>query len=543
MEQLARLTELVTASPGITTVGLRDALWRDGRVSITTADVLRTLVGEPRRFRLGPPADQGWWPAALVSDGPAAAQPFTSPAPTPWPPPVAGSRTSTDLARPVLWTNPRAFPEMYTWQRAALTSWRAAGQRGVVEAVTGTGKTMVGLVASVEELARRGQVLVLVPTGELLVQWHRAVDQIAPVGTSIGLLGMGHNDRLGDHDLLIAIVNSARDADLAPRRPGGLLIGDECHRYASSENRRALIAGFHHRLGLSATFARPDDGHIDWLAPYFGATCYRLGYEQASREGVIAPFDVVLVGLEFSPAERDIYVEHDDAMVLAAGKLIGRFGVPTEPAGAFLAAVSALAQSDDEAGKVARQYLYAMRERRRVLDDAGSKQEMLSALAPSISHADRTLIFTSSIEAADRGADALSGLGLHVAAIHSALNSTMRRERMESFRTGRLTTLVAPQVLDEGIDVAAADLAIVLGATRSRRQMVQRMGRVVRRKPDGRRARFVVGYIRGTVEDPAFGAHELFLDEITTVARALETYSPAHDGWAGLVDLLRPFRP
>ena len=76
----------------------------------------------------------------------------------------------------------------------------------------------------------------------------------------------------------------------------------------------------------------------------------------------------------------------------------------------------------------------------------------------------------------------------------------------------------APQVLDEGIDVPAADLAIILAASRSRRQMIQRMGRVLRRKPDGRRAQFVVVSVDGTVEDPALGAHATFLDEITNVA-------------------------
>ena len=76
-------------------------------------------------------------------------------------------------------------------------------------------------------------------------------------------------------------------------------------------------------------------------------------------------------------------------------------------------------------------------------------------------------------------------------------------------------------MLDEGVDVPAADLAVILAASRSRRQMIQRMGRVLRRKPDGRAARFIIVYARGTVEDPALGAHEGFLDEITPVAAAV----------------------
>ena len=504
------MTELLRATPGLTTIDLRDALRRDGRVSITAADVLRTLTSAPHVFRR-PQGHLGWLCAPDEQVSPA-----------------------ERVVECVL-------PPLYRWQTAALAAWRAAAARGVVEAVTGTGKTVVGLVAARAELAIGGQVVVLVPTRELLVQWLTALRPVVPQGTSIGLLGDGHRDGLGQHDIVIAVVNSARDADLSPRRPGGLLIADECHRYASDENRRALVDAFPRRLGLSATFARPDDGHLEWLAPYFGETCYRLGYEEAHRDGVIAPFDVVLVGLNCSVSERAIYDEQSEVIATTAATLIRRFAVPTEPHGAFLRAVSALVHSDGPGAAVARRFLAAMQERHRVLDEADSKFEFLGQLAPAVAQAGRTLVFTSSIIAAERSAAVLVSHGIDAEAVHSNLPSALRRKRMESFRNGRLRVLVAPQVLDEGIDVADADLGVVLGTSRSRRQMVQRMGRVIRRKTDGRRARFAVGYIRNTFEDPGNGAHESFLEEVTTVARHVETYLPDLDGWDQLVESLSPW--
>ncbi len=525
IEEFARVTELVRASPGLTATEVRDALRRAGRVSITTADVLRTLASAPHVF-LQPTGQDGWWP---------------TPTPTPTSTPTAPARTvPSDSSNPVP-PVPPAFPALYRWQTAALAAWRQANCRGVVEAVTGTGKTVVGLAAACAELAGGGQVVVLVPTRELLTQWLTVARAAVPPGTSIGLLGDGHSDSLGHHDLVIAVVNSARDGDLAPRRPGGLLIADECHRYASTENRRALVDAFPRRLGLSATFARLDDGHIDWLAPYFGDTCYRLGYEQARQDEVIAPFDVVLVRLDLSDEERAVYLEQTEIMRASYGELIDRYDLPTEPVGVFLSAVAALARSDEPGAVVARRYLAAMQERRRVLDEAGSKLELLHALAPAVAEAERTLVFTSSIAASERSADLLRSHGLNAASIHSDQVSAVRRARMELFRAGQLQALIAPQVLDEGIDVADADLAIVVGATRSRRQMVQRMGRIVRRKADGRRARFVIGYIRETIEDPVHGAHESFLDEIMTVARRVEIWAPNVDGWDRLVEMLSPW--
>ena len=42
---------------------------------------------------------------------------------------------------------------------------------------------------------------------------------------------------------------------------------------------------------------------------------------------------------------------------------------------------------------------------------------------------------------------------------------------------------------------------------------------------DGRPANFVISYVRGTSEDPADGAHEAFLSEITGVADDVRVFS------------------
>jgi len=396
----------------------------------------------------------------------------------------------------------------------------------VVEAVTGTGKTMVGIAAARAELASGGQVCVVVPTRELLLQWQRELGRLLPATTSVGLLGGGHGDSLGHHDVLVAVVNSAREGDLRPRRPGGLLVADECHRYGTAGNALALEGRFPRRLGLSATYARADDGHLAWLDPYFGPTCFRMGYRRAIADGVTARVHVALLGVLFTPDERAEYDELSHLMRTGRARLIGRGRVPAEPVGAFLEAVARLARrgDDDEDAAVARAYLRAMQDRRRLLAETPAKTDLLVALAPALAAADRTIVFTQSIAAAERASSVLGALGLRSEAVHSALAPDRRRSVLSRFASGDLDVVAAPQVLDEGVDVPAADLAVVLAASRSRRQMIQRMGRVLRRKPDGRVARFAVAYVEGTVEDPAQGAHQSFLDEMTDVADAVQTF-------------------
>ena len=48
--------------------------------------------------------------------------------------------------------------------------------------------------------------------------------------------------------------------------------------------------------------------------------------------------------------------------------------------------------------------------------------------------------------------------------------------------------------------------------------MIQRMGRVVRKKPDGRLARLAVLFVEGTSEDPRGGAHEDFISFVLDAA-------------------------
>jgi len=184
-----------------------------------------------------------------------------------------------------------------------------------------------------------------------------------------------------------------------------------------------------------------------------------------------------------------------------------------------------LADSDSAGSAVARAYLRAMRERRRLLAGTTAKDAAVSLLVPAFSAADRAIVFTQSIAVAERARRALAGCGLRAAAVHSHMASGDRAEVLRRFAAGQLDVLAAPRVLDEGIDVPAADLAVIVGASHTRRQMVQRMGRVLRRKPDGRHARFAVLFVEGTVEDPSFGGHEAFLEEVVTVADSVSVFS------------------
>ena len=496
---------------------LRDALRGEGRVSITVADITRVLSSNPQRFvaesSTGP---DPLWRIRVASDDHLGAADYPSPA---------------------SWSG----PPLFAWQHEALAAWHARNRRGVIEAVTGTGKTMVGVAAADEEIRNGGQVLVLVPSRDLLYQWQSVLRSVLPSTSRVALVGDGHRHVPGHADLILAVVNSARNTDLRPRRPGGLLIGDECHRFGSETNRLTLQASYPSRLGLSATYARSDDGHVDWLDPYFGGRCFSLGYRRALDDGVIASFVVALIGVSFESAEMEEYRELGLVMAKARAILIGRGVVRSEPIGAFLSDVGHLAAVGGEHAATATSYLASMSERRRLLCETPAKRTALNALGQSLATAERAIVFTQSIAGAEAAAAELRGLGLAAAPLHSGMGQPVRRAVLAALRSGDISVVTAPTVLDEGIDVPAADLAVVLAASQNRRQMVQRMGRILRRKSDGRSARFAIVYVEGTAEDPASGAHEGFLDEIVPLASALQRF-PSGTPWPVVTSFLERSR-
>jgi superfamily II DNA or RNA helicase len=413
--------------------------------------------------------------------------------------------------------------ELRDWQAAALAAWAANGCTGVIEAVTGTGKTRLALAATRAMLSHGARVLVLVPTLELMDQWIRRLREHVP-GVAIGRLGGGGDDDLHDRRVLVSTPHSAARLPIdLPAGAPGLLIADEAHRYGAPTWGSALKDGFAARLALTATYERTDDGLVDVLGPYFGPVVHSYTFADAARDGTIAPFRIGFVATPLTDGERASY-DRADAQLRQARRALVDHGLPRDPLKMIAAAsalVSAQSRSTDDPRLVAaRGFLSAMRVRRDVAAGCAGKLDVVVAAASAL-RGGRTLVFTDTIAQAGRAARLLTQRGLAAEEVHGELDSRRRRIRLAQFARGNLEVLVAPRVLDEGVDVPDADVAIVLAYFRTRRQMIQRLGRVLRTKPDGREARLLVAYADGTREDPDEGAHEDFLGEIVPVAREI----------------------
>lgn len=505
---------LAGAPDGLAVAGLVRAVRTAGGAGVSRGAVERLLANDPAFVPIEALGRTRW---ALDAD-------------------VLAASDATDATPAVSPDRPLDGLDLRDWQVAAFADWVAASCRGVVEAITGSGKTRLAIAAVRVALSRGGVALVLVPTLDLQDQWATELRRLVP-GARIGRLGGGRDDDLSDHDVVVATPHSAAQVPVVPDHGVlGLLVADEAHRYGAPTWGAALRDDFEMRLALTATYERNDDGVVDVLGPYFGAVVHGYGYEAAARDGVIAPFRVGLVATGLDDGEREAFDTADAAARRARRVLVNDHRVPRHPVETIRAAAALVADADrgargrDDADvRAARDYLRWLRARRDVAATAAGKLDVLARLAPSL-HGRRTLVFCDTVDQAELAARRVVASGGPLAeSLHGDLTDERRRIRMRQFRNGNLPVVVAPRVLDEGVDVPDADVAVVLAAFRSRRQMVQRLGRVLRVKDDGREARLVIVYAADTLEDPARGAHEVFLDDVLPVARSVDRLDADRD--------------
>jgi superfamily II DNA or RNA helicase len=117
----------------------------------------------------------------------------------------------------------------------------------------------------------------------------------------------------------------------------------------------------------------------------------------------------------------------------------------------------------------------AYREQRRLALAAPAKIQLLGRLLER-HRADRVLVFTY-----DNASVYQIARRFLVPAITHQTRVKERREILQRFHSGEYTILVTSQVLNEGVDVPAANVGIILSGTGSVREHVQRLGRLLRK--------------------------------------------------------------
>ena len=414
-------------------------------------------------------------------------------------------------------------PPLYMWQQEALSAWVHHGRRGIIEAVTGSGKTNLALAAVEDHLRSPGAVAaVVVPTADLLYQWQRNVASwLCLAEGQIALCGDGHHGRVGDAPVALYVAASA--GALLPshthelsRGARVLLVADECHRMGAEGFARALRAPFAATLGLSATPERQDDGFERHIFPGLGPVVYRYLHGGALRDDVISDFAVAFIGVPFTLGERVSYDEHTERLA-GLRRQVEDLHPTLHRARFFFQELQRLAKQNDASALA---YLGQVQRRQQLIRRARGRADFVAWLVYNL-RPDRAFVFHSTIDGADWIAEQLHAAGIPAAAHHSLKSKAERKELLRQFSIGDLRVLTAARTLDEGIDAPDAELAVIASGSSVKRQRIQRMGRVLRRSPHKHVARILVVYVEGSREDPtARDEGDAYAEAMESIGRA-----------------------
>jgi superfamily II DNA or RNA helicase len=232
------------------------------------------------------------------------------------------------------------------------------------------------------------------------------------------------------------------------------------------------------RMGLTATPERSDGRHAD-LDQLIGPTVYRQEIGHA-RGKSLADFDVVRVPVKLNDEEQFKYDQASRTLQLFFKKKRDEAAAASEPGEKPMP--YDWHDLSNETGKdpAARAAQSAFYFKKSIEDRAAEKLRVLEDIF-CLHAGERVIIFAGS-----------NPMAIDVSRrflVPTLLNHSRKKERrevLEGFAADRFPVLVANQVLDEGVDVPAAKVAVVIGGLASTRQAKQRLGRILRRVGDAR---------------------------------------------------------
>jgi DNA excision repair protein ERCC-3 len=351
--------------------------------------------------------------------------------------------------------------QLRDYQRNAVDGFWAGGS-GVVVLPCGAGKTIVGAAAMARAQATT---LILVTNTVSARQWK--AELLARTTLTEDEIGEYSGARKEIRPVTIAtyqVMTTKRKGvfphlEVFDTRDWGLVIYDEVHLLPAPIFRFTADIQSRRRLGLTATLVR-EDGREGDVFTLIGPKRFDAPWKEVEAQGWIAPAECIEVRVTLPDDERLVYAtaEPDDRYRLAATTARKTHLVE-----------DLIQRHPDEQILVIGQYLDQLAE---IADHVG---------APTI----------------------------------TGETGVKERERLfEAFRQGDERVLVVSKVANFSVDLPEASIAIqVSGSFGSRQEEAQRLGRLLRPKADGKRARFYTVVARDTV-DADFAQHrQRFLAE------------------------------
>ena len=361
------------------------------------------------------------------------------------------------------------------WQAKAFPLWWAK-KRGIVKVVTGGGKTVFAIHCLVKYLEENNDhsIFIVVPSIALLDQWYEGLQKDFNE-KNIALNGGGeHLEHLSR--INISTIDSVKNIIEQFDASKTLLIVDECHKIGTEKRGEVLTNNWHATLGLSATPERDyDDNFYIIIRKILGDIIFDYDYIDAREDEVIVNFKLLYAYAAMTPDEEEKYKKFTKSIQRRAATI---------------------------GGNDMNDYPLKMLIFNRARMVKNSKNRIPFGIELLQKHKrDSWIVFTENKKQAKEFNKIINTKGYKSAIYNTDLDNAEREENLNNFKNGNLNVLVSCTALDEGFDMPEADGAMILSASSSKRQRIQRMGRVLRITANKQNALIVTVYSSKTEFD------------------------------------------
>ena len=354
------------------------------------------------------------------------------------------------------------LPKSRKWQSEAFQKWNNE-KRGIAKVVTGGGKTVFAGLCIQEFMnsSNNRRVVVIVPTKALRDQWYATIT--SNWGFDSDLVCLKKEKIKSDHwRISVLVINTARVViEEIINKNEVFLIVDECHTSATEVNRKSLIGNWGATLGLSATPERQYDDYFDTiLVPQLGGIIIDYDYARASKDGVIAKFKLSNHRVELNESEEQEYLRINKKIAIERSTLKKAKLTSSKKLERLLMNRASISKNAEYRLPVA--------------------AELIRRAMPK-----KTILFHESIHHIEALAIVLADQGIDCRTYHSKMSDVRKIESLSLFVSGEIEVLLTCRALDEGFDLPDIEVGIVASMTKSPRQRIQRLGRILR-KMDGK---------------------------------------------------------
>lgn len=366
------------------------------------------------------------------------------------------------------------MPKLYAWQQTAQAEYLDR-KKGIVQATTGSGKTIFACDTILKLNPRICHVIV--PRVGLINQWceeFRSVGYMKPIGK----FGGKHGAQGAWHDINVWTIDTARKVLNNPEYGGDgtMLVVDECHRSTSPTRRRIYQMNPEYCLGISASAF---DGGTYLVNLVGGGLIYNYSFEDGLRDGVVNDYEIHHVGFSLSDDNQDLYDMATEDIKLTRRLIKSAYEgqCPTNAAN-WPAWVAEMAATTGDPLFVRLQQLWLERKRAIWSDE---RRRIIATDIVRNNPGERIVIFHQQIDECNLLYNELTERGVVCGVEHSGRPMSERRATIEGFRKGEFDLLITCRTLDEGFNVPNISIGIIAASSSTSTQMIQRVGRVIRK--------------------------------------------------------------